>query len=136
MRLAGFVLVEAQAEHLAARFNLDARRRESGEGVPVILHQEVSDTDSAGQEHAATFNADARLTSKGQVTIPRSVREALGLGDGDHVVFRVEGHRAVLARTADLLDLAGVVEVPAEKRGGSWDEVRRRTRAARFRHEP
>jgi hypothetical protein len=24
----------------------------------------------------------------------RSVREALGLGEGDHVVFRVEGHRA------------------------------------------
>ena len=58
------------------------------------------------------------------------------LGDGDHVVFRVEGHRAVLARTPDLLDLAGAVEVPAEKRGVSWDEVRRRTRAARFRHEP
>jgi antitoxin PrlF len=56
----------------------------------------------------------ARLTSKGQVTIPRAVREALGLGEGDHVVFRVEGHRAVLARTADHLDLAGAVEVPAE----------------------
>jgi AbrB family looped-hinge helix DNA binding protein len=82
------------------------------------------------------MDVSARLTSKGQVTIPRSVREALGLGDGDHVVFRVEGHRAVLARTPDLLDLAGAVEVPAEKRGVSWDEVRRRTRAARFRHEP
>ena len=82
------------------------------------------------------MDVSARLTSKGQVTIPRSVREALGLGDGDHVVFRVEGHRAVLARTPDLLDLAGAVEVPAEKRGVSWDEVRRRTRAARFHHEP
>jgi antitoxin PrlF len=81
------------------------------------------------------MDVSARLTSKGQVTIPRSVREALGLGEGDHVVFRVEGHRAVLARTPDLLDLAGAVEVPAEKRGVSWDEVRRRTRAARFRHE-
>ncbi|HEY5148561.1 MAG TPA: AbrB/MazE/SpoVT family DNA-binding domain-containing protein, partial [Mycobacterium sp.] len=28
----------------------------------------------------------ARLTSKGQVTIPRSVREALGLRDGDAVI--------------------------------------------------
>jgi antitoxin PrlF len=82
------------------------------------------------------MDVSARLTSKGQVTIPRSVREALGLGEGDHVVFRVEGHRAVLARTPDLLDQAGAVEVPAEKRGVSWDEVRRRTRAARFRHEP
>jgi antitoxin PrlF len=78
----------------------------------------------------------ARVTSKGQVTIPRAVREALGLSEGDHVVFRVEGHRAVLARTADLMDLAGAVDVPAEKRGLVWDEVRRRTRAARSRHRP
>jgi antitoxin PrlF len=82
------------------------------------------------------MDVSARLTSKGQITIPRSVREALGLGEGDHVVFRVEGRRAVLARTPDLLDLAGAVEVPAEKRGASWDEVRRRTRAARARREP
>jgi antitoxin PrlF len=75
----------------------------------------------------------ARLTSKGQVTIPKAVREALGLGEGDHLIFRVEGHRAVLARTAELLELAGAVEVPAERRGASWDEIRRRTRAARVR---
>jgi antitoxin PrlF len=78
----------------------------------------------------------ARVTSKGQVTIPRAVREALGLAEGDHVVFRVEGRRAVLARTPDLLELAGVVEVPAAKRGVAWDEVRRRTRAARSLAEP
>jgi antitoxin PrlF len=75
--------------------------------------------------------AAARLTTKGQVTIPKAVREALGLTEGDAVVFRVEGHRAVLARTADLLELAGDVSVPAAKRGVAWDEVRRQTRAAR-----
>lgn len=73
----------------------------------------------------------ARLTSKGQITIPKAVREALGLRDGDEVVFRVEGMRAVLARTSDLIELAGSVPVPAAKRGASWDEVRRQTRAAR-----
>jgi AbrB family looped-hinge helix DNA binding protein len=78
----------------------------------------------------------ARLTSKGQVTIPSAVREALGIGEGDHLVFRVEGQRAILARTPDLLELAGTVEVPAEKRGTSWDEVRRRTHAARARRAP
>jgi bifunctional DNA-binding transcriptional regulator/antitoxin component of YhaV-PrlF toxin-antitoxin module len=36
--------------------------------------------------------------------IPRAVREALGLGEGNHLVFRVEGQRAILARTAGLLD--------------------------------
>jgi antitoxin PrlF len=73
----------------------------------------------------------ARLTSKGQVTIPRAVREALGLEEGDQVIFRVEGQRAVLARTADLLELAGAVSVPAAKRGIAWEEVRRQVRTAR-----
>jgi len=59
------------------------------------------------------------------------VREALDIAEGDHVVFRVEEHRAVLARTPHLLDLAGAVEVAAEKRGVPCDEVRSRTRRAR-----
>ena len=60
----------------------------------------------------------ARITSKGQITIPKSVREALNLGEGDQVVFRViEGERAILARTPDLLELAGSVPVPAGVRG-------------------
>jgi AbrB family looped-hinge helix DNA binding protein len=73
----------------------------------------------------------ARLSSKGQITLPKPVRDALGLAEGDAVVFRVEGGRAVLARTPDLLDLAGTVAVPAAKRGLTWDEVRRRARRAR-----
>ena len=73
----------------------------------------------------------AKITSKGQVTIPKAVRDALGLRDGDEVVFRVDGARAVLARTAALLELAGSIPVPAAKRGASWDEVRRHTRTER-----
>jgi len=75
----------------------------------------------------------ARLSSKGQVTLPRAVREALSLEEGDRVVFRVEGQHAVLSRTPDLLALAGSLSVPAAKRGTPWDEVlrqARRTRAA------
>ena len=73
----------------------------------------------------------ARVTSKGQVTIPKAVRDALGIAEGDEVVFRVEQHRAVLARTPNLLDLAGAVNVPALRRGAAWDEVRTITRRAR-----
>ena len=69
----------------------------------------------------------ARITSKGQITIPKAVREALNLGEGDQVVFRViEGERAILARTPDLLELAGSVPVPTGVRGLGWDEIRRR----------
>ncbi len=73
----------------------------------------------------------ARVSSKGQITIPKEVRDALGISEGDQVVFRVEQHRAVLARTPDLLDLAGAVDVPAARRGVPWDDVRRRSRRAR-----
>ena len=73
----------------------------------------------------------ARITSKGQVTLPKAVRDALGLGEGDEVVFRVEGHRAILARTPRFLDLAGTVPVPTSQRHASWEEVRQTTRAAR-----
>lgn len=65
----------------------------------------------------------ARLTSKGQVTIPNAVRKALGLEDGDRVVFRVDGDRAILARTPDLLSLAGSFAVPASKRDMPWSEI-------------
>ena len=76
----------------------------------------------------------AKMTSKGQITVPKAVRDALGLEAGDDVVFRVEGHRAVLARTPDFLDLAGTITVPADKRGAAWDDVvaeARRSRAKR-----
>jgi antitoxin PrlF len=73
----------------------------------------------------------AMVTSKGQVTIPKQVRDALGIEEGDQVVFRVEGYRATLARTPDLLELEGSVSVPAARRGASWDEVRRTARNAR-----
>ncbi len=77
------------------------------------------------------MDAAARMTSKGQVTVPKVVRDALGIEAGDEVVFRVEGNRAVLARTPDFLDLAGSIKVPAAKRNVAWDEVIRRTRTAR-----
>ena len=73
----------------------------------------------------------ARVTSKGQVTVPKAVRDALGINEGDAVVFRVEGNRAVLAKTADFLSLAGSVEVPAARRNVAWDDVIRATRAVR-----
>jgi antitoxin PrlF len=77
------------------------------------------------------MDVSARLSSKGQVTIPHAVREALALEQGDVLVFRVEGHRAVIARSPDLLGLAGSVSVPSAKRGTPWSEVLRQTRRGR-----
>lgn len=76
----------------------------------------------------------ARMTSKGQITVPKAVREALGVSAGDEVLFRVEGHRVLMARTPDFLDLAGSIATPAAARNVSWDEVLRRTRSRRSAH--
>ena len=73
----------------------------------------------------------AKMSSKGQITVPKAVRDALGIGEGDDVVFRVEGNRAVLARTPDFLSLAGTIKVPAARRNAAWDDVVRKTRSAR-----
>ena len=78
------------------------------------------------------MEVSARLSSKGQVTVPRAVRKALSLEEGDRVVFRVEGQRARLARTSDLPAMAGSVPVPAGKRGTPWVQVRRQNE----RHAP
>jgi antitoxin PrlF len=77
------------------------------------------------------MDVTARITAKGQVTIPKSVRDALDLHEGDELLFRVERSRALLAKTPSLLSLAGAVPVPAAKRGTAWDEVLRRTRRDR-----
>src|SRR5437867_3176964 len=44
------------------------------------------------------MDARAKVTSKGQVTIPKSVREALKLHEGDELLFRVERSRALVAK--------------------------------------
>lgn len=77
------------------------------------------------------MHISARLTSKGQVTIPKSVRDALDLHEGDEVLFSVDRGRAVVAKTPNFLELAGSVDVPAGKRGTPWDDVVRQTRRAR-----
>jgi len=82
------------------------------------------------------MDVPATVTSKGQITLPKPVRDALGLKTGDRVLFRVHKGRAVLAKVPDFLALAGSVPIPADKLGASWDEIRAETwrhRAARRR---
>jgi AbrB family looped-hinge helix DNA binding protein len=73
----------------------------------------------------------AKLTSKGQLTVPKAVRDTLELKPGDQVLFRVEDNRAIMARTRNFLELAGSVPVPPGKAGRNWDEIRRETRGRR-----
>lgn len=47
-----------------------------------------------------------RLTSKSQTTLPKPVREALGVGPGDRVAFVVQGGQAVVTKAPSEEDIA------------------------------
>ncbi len=53
----------------------------------------------------------AKITFKGQVTIPKEVREALTIQEGDTVIFEVQGDHAVLKpiKNKSLGDFYGVL---------------------------
>lgn len=53
----------------------------------------------------------ASITSKGQITIPKEIRDRLGVRTGDRVAFREneDGTIVVEAETTDLLTLRGVI---------------------------
>lgn len=57
----------------------------------------------------------AAVTSKGQVTLPKDVRTALGVGPGDRVEFvRMEdGNFAVIPATQSVRSLKGMIARPA-----------------------
>ncbi|MEO7803636.1 MAG: AbrB/MazE/SpoVT family DNA-binding domain-containing protein [Actinomycetota bacterium] len=73
------------------------------------------------------MDVPATVTSKGQVTLPKLVRDALELEAGDRIIFRVLKDRAILAKVPDFLELAGSVPVPAGRRGAAWSKVKAET---------
>ena len=56
----------------------------------------------------------ATVTSKGQLTIPKDVREALGIGPGDRVEFvqMADGNFAVMPATKSIKRLKGIIPKP------------------------
>ena len=58
----------------------------------------------------------AVVTSKGQITIPKPVRDGLGVETGDRIEFvEIErGVYTVVAATRDIRDLKGVIPKPAK----------------------
>ena len=49
---------------------------------------------------ANTFVDNAKVMAKGQVTIPKDIREVLGVASGDRVTFIVEGNTVRIVNSA------------------------------------
>ncbi len=69
----------------------------------------------------------ATVTSKGQVTLPKAVRDALDIREGDELLFRVHKNGAVIAKLPDFLDLKGSVPIPPRQKGASWSQIKAET---------
>lgn len=67
----------------------------------------------------------AKVTSKGQITIPKDVRDTLGISESDYVVVVVDGSKAILrpVQKSKLVDLKG--RLPATRPYPGTDEIRR-----------
>lgn len=73
---------------------------------------------------AVAFVNDARVMSKGQVTIPKNVRAALGIDTGDRVTFIVDGPnvRVVNSAVYSLMKLQEQMSGEAKKAGLMTEE--------------
>ncbi len=67
----------------------------------------------------------AVVTSKGQITLPKAVRDALGVETGDRVEFVETGKGAfeVIAASRDVRELKGMIERP--RRPVSVEDMRK-----------
>jgi antitoxin PrlF len=67
--------------------------------------------------------SEARMTSKGQITVPKDVRLKLNLKPGDRVLFIIEddGTARVRAVNKDISSLRGIL--PPPKRNGTLEEI-------------
>lgn len=73
---------------------------------------------------AKAFVDNAKVMAKGQVTIPKDVRLALGVTSGDHVTFIVDGNNVRLVNSAiyAMQLLQKEMEGEAERTGLTSDE--------------
>jgi antitoxin PrlF len=72
----------------------------------------------------ANIMSTGTLTSKGRITIPHEIREALQLRKGQRMDFRVDAHNRLIIQplTRDARKLKGVVH-SSRRRAPSLDEI-------------
>lgn len=69
------------------------------------------------------------LTSKGQMTIPKRVREALGLQPTDKMIISLEGWQIILKPLkGNILDVAGSVSIPKKEKPINFHKVRKKVK--------
>lgn len=78
----------------------------------------------------------ATITSKGQITIPKKIREKLGLKPGDKIEFEVEkGDLKVSRKKYSIMDTAGILYREGQKPASIEDMNKAIGKAIKDRYE-
>ena len=91
----------------------------------MIKNKSIASKDQSKKEaKTGRFTANAgdrshttKVTTKGQITVPKPIREHLKLTTGDRIEFLigVNGNVTIMPATADVRELKGMVTKPAKK---------------------
>lgn len=68
----------------------------------------------------------AKITSKGQITLPKEVRKLLDVHVGNVVVFEKEGDRIVIKPARTLKEFKGFLK--GKSKGADFDEIRKKAK--------
>jgi AbrB family looped-hinge helix DNA binding protein len=74
------------------------------------------------EQSKAKIVVESRITAKGQTTLPKAVRDALGLSPGDRVRYVVLDGEVRLLRAQPVTNLQGILARP-NQRPVSLDEM-------------
>jgi len=83
----------------------------------VIALDSVPYYTALSKDQGRAMTTDATLTSKGQTTIPKEIRDSLGLRPGDRMTFTLmpDGTVVMRVKTKSVVDLAGLLRKKGRK---------------------
>ena len=64
-----------------------------------------------------------KVTRKGQVTIPKEIREQLSIKESDNLEVKVVGNSIVMERLESFENLRGSVKIPDKYKNMNWKEI-------------
>ncbi len=64
-----------------------------------------------------------KITRKGQVTIPKEIRDILALKESDNLEVRIVGNSVVMEKLETFESLRGSVKMPQKYKNMSWEKL-------------
>ncbi len=71
------------------------------------------------------------ITKKGQITIPKSIRDKLSIKDNDKLSVKLFKNKAIIEKIPSLLELESSVKTIKGGKKSNWKEIERKTHEIR-----